>query len=942
MPCESEPVRKRGRLSNPSQRSTTPTNASAPRRPPPTNARAHASPAAAAKHPAVAIGFLRDELDDDDDDDDEDDPDFNGDLDLFENDEDDDSDYSDAEHDHTTSHEDRPDDHHLTPADPDCDEYDEEALDAVVAHLIEERRHTPSAHTHSNGAPSSIPSLRAAPTLLSSPHRPSARRPSSVSMRPPLRRYPPEPSIRSIQTANRPLLPPLPSTSNPTPLFFEVDNLDSGDDEGEDPLYHFSDESDEDPSDDDESDEDDSLDHYSDASTIDDDIQANQALPSPPISTPQQQQIHPQPIQTERPSSLAPPKQTKQHQIQTQPNTTVSRATETPLPTAPDNDDEDDPNDPDYQALIPEAELEDVDLDPRADARNADYIKFLMGLSVDDNVATDNQMGLPGGTEPANEGDNENALLTSDNSNHSIPLNVMDMDLNATGQDDDDDFDYLKESTKFRDDPLEYREDLTVPIKEVIQLLSQNDAPSGLRPQTRASKAKRVSLRRANKPAQSVPVLEPANANAKPKPVVPTPVLPGPGPSGLTMVPPLLAPPMGAVAAGEAAEGPCAAYLVVRRDKMARFQQQLVAHVQIATHVHSTLARQVRAAAVVNEGADGDADEESAIAVACKRSSEMLGRLVIHACVSRNFHWLLTDRLSALRPIAERMLGGGVSRWNVYTSRRTGAMDIPLVHAIDGFLNEVSSPQWDGGDAALDRLKVHWRDDVAAGLRRQRPKRYPSGGFRDGVPPWSGEDDLLLAMTIAKYGREFDDMARDLLPHRGQDDCHSRVRYLSSRRCGDNVVKRQFVVLNSPLNRDELRLVQEGLKRFGEASDSGTWKRIQRELLPAREWSHLQKLWLWRESRRKYKANYRAKVNGKKRTDGGGAPSSLSNALVVVEPSEGANGGACGVGTSDVDVLMKDEHSHSGMLVAGNASGVGIAVHSELRDVAQPVQSLDV
>jgi len=100
-----------------------------------------------------------------------------------------------------------------------------------------------------------------------------------------------------------------------------------------------------------------------------------------------------------------------------------------------------------------------------------------------------------------------------------------------------------------------------------------------------------------------------------------------------------------------------------------------------------------------------------------------------------------------------------------------------------------------------------------------------------------------------------------------EDDCQRRVRYLSSRRCPDNPVKRQVMHISTPLNKEEVHLVRYGIERYGagKTDDPEVWKSIQRDLLPNREWSHLQKLWAWRESRRKYKAKYRAKVSEKKK-----------------------------------------------------------------------------
>lgn len=102
-----------------------------------------------------------------------------------------------------------------------------------------------------------------------------------------------------------------------------------------------------------------------------------------------------------------------------------------------------------------------------------------------------------------------------------------------------------------------------------------------------------------------------------------------------------------------------------------------------------------------------------------------------------------------------------------------------------------------------------------------------------------------------------------------------RVRYLSSRRCGENPVKRHVTFNNTALSKAEMRAIQHCLKMFGEGAEQNNdvWKAIQRDYLPGRDWSFLQKLWHIRETRRKYKASYRKKVKAQ-----GGADSSPGRA----------------------------------------------------------------
>lgn len=110
-------------------------------------------------------------------------------------------------------------------------------------------------------------------------------------------------------------------------------------------------------------------------------------------------------------------------------------------------------------------------------------------------------------------------------------------------------------------------------------------------------------------------------------------------------------------------------------------------------------------------------------------------------------------------------------------------------------------------------------NDISIDLLRQGVARQRSGSGRDVYLVWSLEDDVLIATNIAKYGLNFGSKCRDLPPHQGEEDCQIQVRYLSCRRCADNAVKRQVLILSISLNPAELQTVNEGVQRFGDASN---------------------------------------------------------------------------------------------------------------------------
>lgn len=622
------------------------------------------------------------------------------------------------------------------------------------------------------------------------------------------------------------------------------------------------------------------------------------------------------------------------------------------------NDDDDDPNDPDYQVNPTEDDgddFEDADIDPGSEVNNAHYIEFLTNLLTTGMTPalSPPPISAPAPASQSIDGTGRTLSATGSQSNHfsssivptpvclqaqaracsvaiqapstlqylpssqgGLTTNDGALDIvidDLEGQDDDDDFDYLRESAGLRDDPLEYRDDMTVPVEEVMQLLAQPDAETALRPTTRASNL--------NRQRSSMPTIDPLphtstaprlssntsaliitdsislpNSNLKPS-ITPSfsqpfstsnnlcnnDYLGSNGPVGqrepaLQVHPSMI--PLDSTSR--------VAFVGLDAGRLAQFKQQLAAYAQIATHVHAQLAQKYR---VVNESSqdemgdaatrvgvgtrstqnrervsEGGTETNSSIVVAYKRSEGMLKRFVKNGKLSRDYHSMMRHQIQALQPMANRLLGVGVEQQRRFDSWRSGVLDINLIDKIDGFVRAVSSKSWDGGDKALRLLKAFWRPDVTNALHATPQGRRLTDGGCGGSLVWTPADDFLLALTIAKYGREFGELNKDLLPHRDEEDCHRRVRYLASRRCGDNPVKRQVLYLNSPLQPEEIRLMEEGVRKFGHADDCETWKRIQHELLPNRGWSHLQRIWNLRQSRRKYKANYRAKLAEKRRT----------------------------------------------------------------------------
>lgn len=196
----------------------------------------------------------------------------------------------------------------------------------------------------------------------------------------------------------------------------------------------------------------------------------------------------------------------------------------------------------------------------------------------------------------------------------------------------------------------------------------------------------------------------------------------------------------------------------------------------------------------------------------------------------------------------------------------------PALELAPAFLQDAKSDEYEA-ERLLERFYPFAPASIHKALMaRSPPPKYSRAS--EAELPWTLEDDLLLAMTVAKHTVDFGDSSKDLLPHRETLDCERRMRYLSSRRCSDNLVKRQVHLMTinlQPLSKDEIELVKLGLKQYagvgsnddafenGQIDSREVWKLIQRDLLPHRDWRQLQKTWGWRESRRRYKQKARQK-----------------------------------------------------------------------------------
>ena len=500
--------------------------------------------------------------------------------------------------------------------------------------------------------------------------------------------------------------------------------------------------------------------------------------------------------------------------------------------------------------------------------QNREYVRFLMSLVEEDNIAQQQRESI------ANEATSQAATA----SENPAAQNVFD----AQGEDDDD-FNYLKESAMVQDDPLEYRDDLHVSRKEVAQLIL-GTSETMLRRQTRTSSIKRPRA----EPLKKARVSK-ASEVRTPAPLLPLPallqppvvssILPAP-PQGQAVPKRQAAiaprPPQGAISHSQGGQASqlmqpviypqARPFFGLMPGQVQMFQHQMSVHIQLLTHFHASVMKQRRTQEKESMLGDHETDPSEAQSASIK-SEKLMRRLVKNKRISGAYHDMLGSHVSRLQSFAQRLLHPRDQQMFSHRATRTSIYDLPVIDVLDTFLHTCQRAKpADLPGIALKPIEPYMRNDLTLSLR-SRPTRhhYNSSSTPEGWYEWTLPDDQLLAMTIVKYGREFGEYSRDLLPHRLEDDCQARVRYLTSRRCGDNVVKRQVSFITTPLSKDELKLVEEGLKRYGgKTDDPEVWKQIQRNILPSREWSHLQKLWLWRETRRRYKANYRAKLSKRK------------------------------------------------------------------------------
>ncbi|CDF34892.1 unnamed protein product [Chondrus crispus] len=505
--------------------------------------------------------------------------------------------------------------------------------------------------------------------------------------------------------------------------------------------------------------------------------------------------------------------------------------------------DELDEADSDESGCEAEEEEDEDDEDDEFDGKEGapdEYQQFLMGILAESgDRVTEGSRDVPGGLPPP-----------------------------SWALDDDDDFDYLRESARVQDDPLEYRDDLQVSRKELVQLFSNSTV--GLRRQTRHSRASQtVKPRQSNRSIRALPISRtlssaPAAAASAPHPVVNGAVSntlrSQTGPSANRSVP---TPYIGS---------PNAPFINLPVHCVNMLHEQMSIHVQLLTAVHAKAKKVSRSAREprFESGANETVDISTANAAA-NRSEVLLRGLVENKKVSALYHQALATNLSRLKAFSEKLLHRDGNAAFKYETCKTSAYNLPVLDLLEQFISDCRNANLEEMPGnVLARFKPFHNPQISQAMwTRPQGRQYSASGLRPGWFSWTAGDDFLLAITMAKYGsNEVGQFSKDLLPHRKEDDCQTRVKYLSSRRCPDNPVKRQVMLITSPLNNYEVEQVTRGLSMFGRGAcldDAAVWKRIQAELLPGREWSHLQKLWHWRETRRKYKAKYRARSYKKKK-----------------------------------------------------------------------------
>lgn len=477
---------------------------------------------------------------------------------------------------------------------------------------------------------------------------------------------------------------------------------------------------------------------------------------------------------------------------------------------------------------------------------------------------------------------------------------------------DDFDFDYLRESALVPEDPFEFRNDRAVHVshKEIIQL---HNADPALRPRTRklVTRDRRADGRSPARPgpkpvtppiaAPTVPqygfVSAPPMPPIPPPPQLPLPPLPPvlpvgeapvpqappsiptslPGQTAVAMVPPMpglsVPRPVMKIATGP---GPRPQPVnpvqnlplghIIPPFCFARIREQYLIHVHLLAAVHADAAR--IAASPPAEKKLPERDIETACRVLEKTSG--LANDLVRKRETAVAYWNMVAPYRAFQAQAavDCSMYSGQTPAVSSNAPNNSLFDSPVVKCLPAFLTACREMKAEDKPLSVVQriLGAHLHPYIEKSLAPVPKRVLLSSELRLGEQPWTAPDDQLLAMTLAKHTREFGEKSKDLLPHRTTEDCDGRVKYLSSRRCGDNAVKRHVNFNATALNRDELRSIQHYLLMFGKDAEKKVevWKAIQRDFMPRRDWSYMQKLWEVRENRRRYKANYRKKVASKK------------------------------------------------------------------------------
>jgi hypothetical protein len=386
----------------------------------------------------------------------------------------------------------------------------------------------------------------------------------------------------------------------------------------------------------------------------------------------------------------------------------------------------------------------------------------------------------------------------------------------------DADFDYLTAAAQTTEDPQEFRNDKAVHVsrREIVQLVSGRPA------RRRRHRNIMPAAPSRSMPAGSFPNPQSSNGAFTPHclnpafgtaPRIQQPALlqPRPAQGVIPIIHPWL---------GNADE-------VISEMTSARIREQLNIHVLLLAHVHA---------------ASHDAKAKTDTASLLREILEMRD-------LSQRYKAMFEPHRRDHEDTLHARVGRDLAPPE--TCFAIPALDVAAEFLADSYAGVSNANQ------SLERFRPFGDESVHRALAARITDSALLSDSEPG-PPWTVEDDCLLAMTVAKHTIDFGDESKDLLPHRETRDCERRMRFLSSRRCGENPVKRQvhLVTLNqTPLSKDEIEIVKAGLLRYGngferdESRRRDLWKLVQRDFLPHRDWRHLERTWGWREARRAYK-----------------------------------------------------------------------------------------